>query len=422
MRFATLNEWLAWQDSLHPRAIDLGLERVRGVADALGIGRFDVPVVTVGGTNGKGSCVALLESILRAGGYRAGAFTSPHLIRYNERIHLDGREIGDADIVEGFARIDAARGENSLTFFEFNTLAALLAFQAARLDAIVLEVGLGGRLDAVNIVDADVGLLTSIGLDHCDWLGPTLEDIGREKAGIFRRARAAVIGSLPIPASVYDAARRVGAHLRVPGTDFFHARHDGRWTWHNSRTRYADLPLPALAGRHQLDNAAAVLAVLEELRERLPVAREAIIAGLERVELKGRFQRAQVGAEWILDVAHNPDAAARLAETLASLPRRARTLAIVGILKDKDARSIVAALAPQVDQWIAVDLPGPRGLTGAELRTIATADGDARWSTAPSVAAACERANALSAERDRILVFGSFHTVGPALEWLEHGR
>lgn len=422
MRFTTLAEWLAWQDSLHPRAIDLGLERVRGVADALGIGRFDTPVITVGGTNGKGSCVALLESILRAGGHRVGAFTSPHLIRYSERIHLCGREIADTEIVDAFARIDTARGGTSLTFFEFNALAALLAFQAARLDAIVLEVGLGGRLDAVNIVDADVALLTSIGLDHCDWLGPTLEDIGREKAGIFRPGRAAVIGSLPTPASVYDSARRVGARLRLPGTDFFHERRNGRWTWHNARARHADLPLPALAGRHQLDNAAAVLAVLDELRERLPVAREAIIAGLEGVELKGRFQRVQAGAEWILDVAHNRDATARLAETLASLPRPARTLAIAGILKDKDARSIVATLAPQVDQWIAVDLPAPRGLTGAELRAIAAADDDASWSTAPSVAAACERANALSAEQDRILVFGSFHTVGPALEWLERGR
>lgn len=421
MRFATLNEWLAWQDGLHPRAIDLGLERVQRVASALGVGRFAIPVVTVGGTNGKGSCVALLEAILRAGGHRVGAFTSPHLIRYNERIRIDGREISDGEILDAFAEIDAARAETSLTFFEFNTLAALLAFQAAGLDAIVLEVGLGGRLDAVNIVDADVALLTSIGLDHCDWLGPTLEDIGREKGGIFRRGQPAVIGSLPIPESVYEAARHVGAQLRVPGADFFYARRNGRWSWHNARARHADLPLPALAGRHQLDNAAAVLAVLDELREWLPVPHAALVAGLERVELKGRFQRVPVGAEWILDVAHNPDAAARLAETLASLPRRARTAAIAGILKDKDARAIVAALAPHVDQWIAVDLPGPRGMTGAELRAICGADGDTRWSTAPGVAAACERASALGTDRDRILVFGSFHTVGPALQWLERG-
>jgi dihydrofolate synthase / folylpolyglutamate synthase len=419
MRFTTLEEWLAWQESLHPHAIDLGLERVRSAADALGVGRFDVPVITIGGTNGKGSCVALLESILRAAGYRVGAFTSPHLIRYSERIHIDGREVADEAIVEAFARIDAARGSTSLTFFEFNTLAALLIFGAARLDAIVLEVGLGGRLDAVNVVDADVALLTSIGLDHCDWLGPTLEDIGREKAGIFRKGRPAVIGSLPVPETVLEAARQAGAELRLPGSDFFNSRRNGRWTWHNARARHADLPLPALAGRHQLDNAAAVLAVLDELRARLPVSRDAIIAGLERVSLKGRFQTVPVRAEWILDVAHNPDAAACLAETMGSLPRRARTIAVVGILKDKDARSIVAVLAPYVDQWIAVDLPGPRGLTGAELRSIAGAELDPRWSIAASVAAACERANTLSTQRDRVVVFGSFHTVGPALEWLE---
>lgn len=422
MRFATLNEWLAWQENLHPRAIDLGLERVQRVASALGVLRFAVPVITVGGTNGKGSCVALLESILRAAGHRVGTFTSPHLVRYNERIRIGGREISDAEILDAFARIDAARGAVSLTFFEFNTLAALLAFRAVPLDAIVLEVGLGGRLDAVNIIDADVALLTSIALDHCDWLGPTVEHIGREKAGIFRSGRPAVIGSLPMPASVHEAARRVDAQLRLPGTDFFSERRNGTWRWHNARIRHADLPLPALEGRHQLDNAAAVLQVLDEVREHLPVPREAIVAGLEQVELEGRFQRLTVRGEWILDVAHNPDAATRFADTLGSLPKRARTTAIVGILKDKDAPAIVAALEPQVDRWIAVDLPGPRGLTAAELRALCGAQEDSRWSTAANVAAACVQANALSTGEDRVLVFGSFHTVGPALVWLERGR
>lgn len=419
MRFATLDQWLAWQESLHPRAIDLGLERVQGVAAALGVGRFEVPVVTVGGTNGKGSCVALLESILRAGGYRVGAFTSPHLVRYHERIRIDGREITDAQVLDAFARIDAARGATSLTFFEFNTLAALLTFHAARLDAILLEVGLGGRLDAVNIVDADVALLTSIGLDHCDWLGSTREEIGREKAGIFRRGRPAVLGAPPIPDSVRESARRIGALLREPGADYFYARRNDTWDWHNARTRHDALPLPALVGRPQLDNAAAVLAVLEELRAPLPVARQALLAGLESVELPGRFQRVPGRIEWILDVAHNPDAAVRLADTLEALSAHPRTIAITGILRDKDARAIVAALAPHVAQWIAVDLPGPRGMTGAQLRELCAASGDARWSTASSVADACARASVAGDDGDRILVFGSFLTVGPALEWLK---
>lgn len=404
MRFRTLDQWLAWQESLHPRAIDLGLERVRQVAGRLGVGKFTIPVVTVAGTNGKGSCVAMLDAILRAGGYRVGAFTSPHLIRYNERIRIDGREITDAGLIDAFARIDAARGAVSLTFFEFNTLAALLAFQDAALDAVILEVGLGGRLDAVNIVDADVALLTSIGLDHCDWLGGTLEAIGREKAGIFRAGHPAVLGSRQVPDSVREYARRIGAPLREPDIDFATGR--------------GDLPRPALPGAHQLENAAAVLAVIEALRERLPVTREAIVAGLRNVELPGRFQCVPGTPEWILDVAHNPDAAERLSQTLATLPARGRTMAVVGILKDKDAPAIVAPLRAGVAEWIAVDLPGPRGLTGLQLREACGAAGDAHWSTAPSVAAACQRAQQGAGEGDRVVVFGSFFTVGPALEWL----
>lgn len=424
MRFRSLAEWLAWQESLHPHAIDLGLERVQRVAAALGVGRFDVPVITVGGTNGKGSCVAMLESILHCAGYRVGAFTSPHLTRYNERIRIDGGEMDDAELLEAFARIDAARADTSLTFFEFNTLAALLAFRDAGLDVVILEVGLGGRLDAVNIVDADVALLTSIGLDHCDWLGNTLEAIGQEKAGIFRAGRPAVLGSATMPGSVRNHALGIGALLREPGVDFSIEVDAASWTWSNARMRRAELPLPSLVGAHQVANAAAVLAVLEALRERLPVKREAMATGLDSVSLPGRFQRELSMPEWIFDVAHNPDAAARLAETLASVPKPGdreggRTIAVAGILKDKDASAIVARLRGSVDQWIAVGLPGPRGTSGAQLREACGAMNDPSWSTANDVAAGCEAAEAMAGEDDRVVVFGSFHTVGPALEWLQ---
>ncbi|HEU4530678.1 MAG TPA: bifunctional tetrahydrofolate synthase/dihydrofolate synthase [Steroidobacteraceae bacterium] len=423
----SLSEWLAWQETLHPRTIDLGLERVRRVAQALGVTRIAAPLVVVGGTNGKGSCVALLEAIWRAAGHRVGAFTSPHLIDYRERIRIDGREIGEGQLVRAFERIDAARGAATLTFFEFNTLAALIAFAEADLDAVVLEVGLGGRLDAVNVVDPDVSLLVSVGLDHCEWLGATLDAIGREKAGIFRAGRPAVIGSLPIPQSVHESARDIGARLVMPGVDFeSSSARDGRWSWRGTQASYDALPPPALLGRHQYDNAAAVLAVIEALQSRLPVQRAAIEAGLRDVELPGRFQRLGADVEWVLDVAHNPDAARRLGTTLADRPPRGRTIAIAGILKDKDAPAIVAALeeslraggARAVSEWLAVDLPGPRGGSGSELREIVGRHSDPAWSTAPGVVPACERAAASARAGDRVLVFGSFHTVGPALAWL----
>lgn len=423
MRFRTLADWLAWQESLHPRTIDLGLERVQRVAAALGVAAFDVPVITVGGTNGKGSCVAMLESILRSAGHAVGTFTSPHLVRYNERVRIDGREIADAKLMEAFERIDAARGEVSLTFFEFNTLAALLAFREAQLDAVVLEVGLGGRLDAVNVIDADVALLTSIGLDHCEYLGNTLEAIGYEKAGIFRPGRAAVLGPAEMPHSVRTHARQVGALLREPGVhySFEVPSRFAEWSWSNPRVRYELLPMPDLLGFHQYDNAAAVLAVLEEVRDRLPAKREAIDSGLEQLDLPGRFQWERAHPEWVFDVAHNPAAAQRLAETLARIPmpgsEQGRKIAVVGILKDKDAPAIVARLRGTFDRWIAVGLPGPRGVTAAQLREACGATGDQTWSTAPDVVAGCNAALAIAGEDDRIVVFGSFHTVGPALEW-----
>jgi dihydrofolate synthase / folylpolyglutamate synthase len=422
MHFDTLEGWLRWQETLHPRTIDLGLERVKQVATALGLTAFRCPVITVAGTNGKGSCVALLEAMLSAGSYRVGTFTSPHLVSYNERIRIAGRLATDQELMDAFARIEAARGDRTLTFFEFNTLAALLLFQSIPLDVVVLEVGLGGRLDAVNIVDADVALLTSVALDHCDWLGNTVEEIGREKSGIFRPGRPAVLGSAAMPQSVFAAAHALGTPLRIPGIDFTFRTHAQRWEWADRETKLRDLTLPALAGAQQPANAAAAIAVLRELRERLPLEPAAIARGLREVRLHGRFEIMSGDPQWILDVAHNPEAAAVLAENLGALPASGRTFAVVGILKDKDAPALIAPLLPLVDQWIVASTTGPRGQSAAELRARCAPHLDRHCSEADSVPEACEIARREAHAGDRVIVYGSFQTIGPALEWLERSR
>lgn len=418
MRFATLQAWLDWQQALHPRAIDLGLERVRSVLATLAPAR-PPQVLTVGGTNGKGSVTAMLDAILRAGGYDVGCFTSPHLRRYNERIRIGGREAGDDALMEAFDRIDRARGDTSLTFFEWNTLAALLLFERARVDVAVLEVGLGGRLDAVNAVDPDVAAVVSVGLDHTDWLGPTVEHIGREKAGIFRPGRVAVYGSRRAPHSIGEAATRIGARLRLLGADFdFVERPDG-WDYVSTRARRPDLPLPALRGPAQLGNAATALAMLEAAEPALLVPDDAVRAGLAQVRLAGRFQVVAGPPEWILDVAHNADAARVLASGLAARPAGGRTRAVCGILGDKDVGAIGVALSGVVDEWIAVRLDGPRALPESELAARLAPAVGRPVGQAPSVAAGCATALARSQPGERIVVFGSFLTVGAALDWLD---
>ena len=418
MRFDTLQAWLDWQQRLHPASIDLGLERVKSVLGALGLGR-PPQVLTVGGTNGKGSVVAMLDAILRAGGYDVGCFTSPHLCRYGERIRIRGREAGEEELLEAFERIDRARGETSLTFFEWNTLAALVLFERAGVDVAVLEVGLGGRLDAVNVVDADVAAVVSVGLDHMEWLGPTVEHIGREKAGIVRAGRVAVYGSRRMPDSVGEAATRIGARLRRLGADFdFVERPDG-WDYVSTRARRPDLPPPGIAGAVQLGNAATALAMLEAAEPALLVPDDAVRAGLQRVRLPGRFQVVPGEPQWVLDVAHNPDAARVLKAGLSARPIAGLTRAVCGILGDKDVAGIGTALAGAVDEWCAVRLDGPRALPEAELAGRLEAAVGRRVGHAPSVAAGCATALARSGAGDRILVFGSFLTVGAALEWLD---
>ena len=338
MRFNSLADWLSWQETLHPSPIDLGLERLNRTVARLGWQRPACPVITVGGTNGKGSAVALTAGILSAAGYRVGTFTSPHLLRYNERITIAGSEVSDASLIAAFERIDAARDADTLTFFEFNTLAALLVFETAGLDAMVLEVGMGGRLDAVNVVDADVSIITSIALDHCDWLGTDVETIGREKAGIMRAGRPAIFGSRDTPGSIAEEAQRIGSDLRRLGRDFVWQRDGARWTWRGRELVHEGLPPPSLAGEIQFDNAAAVLAALESLAGRLPVERQAIEHALRTVRLPGRFQVVPGAVEWILDVAHNPAAARTLAAQLAARTRKGRTIAVCGILRDKDVK------------------------------------------------------------------------------------
>ncbi|AMN47492.1 dihydrofolate synthase / folylpolyglutamate synthase [Steroidobacter denitrificans] len=433
MRFDRLSDWLGWQQALHPSVIDLGLTRVRQVLAHLHWQRPACPIITIGGTNGKGSSVALLTCILAEAGYRVGSLSSPHLLRYNERITIAGREISDASLVAAFARIDAARGADTLTFFEFNTLAALLVFETAGLDAIVLEVGMGGRLDAVNVVDADVAMITSIALDHCDWLGHDLEAIAREKAGIMRAARPVIFGSREVPAAIRAAARTLDSDLRCLGHDFDWTR-AGRaaaqspagWNWHGRQDVLEGLPRPALQGDIQFDNASAVLAALACLSVRLPVGRAAIERGLMRVHLPGRFQIIDAAesspAEWILDVAHNPQAAHSLAGQLAQRPCRGRTIAVCGILGDKDAAGIVAPLQAAMDAWIVVGLDSPRALQSGLLADRLRQAGAGNVSDAPDVAAGCRAAAAMARPGDRIVVFGSFLTVGPALDYLRSRR
>jgi dihydrofolate synthase/folylpolyglutamate synthase len=416
----TLADRLERQEKTHPSAIDLTLDRVREVARRLELLTPAARVITVAGTNGKGSTVAYLDAVLRAHGMRTGRFTSPHLRRYNERICVDGIEASDDELIDSFDRIDAARGAITLTFFEYNALAALDRFRRAEVEVIVLEVGLGGRLDATNVIDADVGVICSIGLDHVDWLGSTLEQIGREKAGIFRAGKPAVLGSASLPRSVFDVIRSVGAQPVLFGRDFsallFPAPAGSWWDFTCGDVVLRGLPFPALAGPVQIINAATALAALVAAGLGGTLQASRVGPALQAVRLPGRFQVVPGEIEWILDVAHNAPAAEVLAALLRKMPAR-RTLAVCGILADKDIVAIAAALADAIDVWIPATLAGPRALSREEFvrRLPANATIDAH---AGDVTSACRRASSLARPGDRVLVFGSFLTVGPALEYL----
>ncbi len=421
MRFDNLAAWLTWQESLHVREIELGLDRCLGIAQHLGLLTPGYRVITVGGTNGKGSSVSMLSEILQAEGYRVGTYTSPHLLRYNERIRINGAAASDADLCAAFQRVDQARGDTSITYFEFGTLAAFSIFQDAGLDVAVLEVGLGGRLDAVNCVDADVALLAAIDIDHVEWLGPDRHSIAREKAGIFRPQRPAVCSDPDAPSTLLEEAARVGCQLHLLGRDFkYDVDLSGSWSWVGPCGSYSNLPRPRLIGEYQYQNASGVLMALQCLSTILPVGEEAICQGLDRVELAGRFTLIPGPVEIILDVAHNPQAAAVLAGNLRARPVSGGTHAIVGMLKDKDRIGVFTELVPVIDHWHTVTLPGPRGATSdqlaAELGGIA---GAASISNYPDVPSALVGARSCTAAGDRILIAGSFLTVSAAMRILQ---
>jgi dihydrofolate synthase/folylpolyglutamate synthase len=420
---SSLEQWLAYQSQVHPRAIDLGLDRLLRVLDRLGWQQPKIPVITVAGTNGKGSVSAYCAAIMAAAGFRVGSFTSPHLRDYRERIRIHDRLVSAAELVAAFERIEAARGDVGLTFFEFNTLAALLIFDAAELDAWVLEIGMGGRLDAVNVVDPDVAVVVSIGFDHQEYLGATLEAIAREKAGIFRQGRPAVLGSREMPGVVEAMARLVGAPLKRLGAEYDYMLEGAAWHFRGSVWNLTHLPAPALMGDAQYANAATAIAALEEINARLMIPATAVAQGLTQVSLAARFQviapAARGGPSWILDVAHNPAAARVLARNLRDHPSSGRTLAVCGILSDKDASGVVAELRGYVDAWWCVSTEGERGRSGVSLAQTVAAQVEAPVEAAESTSAGCAAALARANSSDRILVFGSFHVIGPALDWLE---
>jgi len=417
---ATLAEWLEYIERIHPKSIELGLDRVLEVKRRLAL-EFAATIVTVAGTNGKGSTCAMLESVLLAAGYRVGLYTSPHLLRYNERVRVNGRPVDDECLCMAFARVEAARKGVPLTYFEFGTLAAWIIFAGAPLDALILEVGMGGRLDAVNALDADCAVVTSVAIDHTDYLGATREKIGLEKAGILRAGLPAIVADPQPPASVIEYAGAIGAKLQCLGRDFGYVRGEGEWVFWGGRGRREGLTYPALRGACQLLNASACLAVLDALGERLRVGTNDVRKGLATVELPGRFQVLPGRPAVVLDVAHNSQAAAILAQNLADMGFYPATHAVFGMLRDKDIEGVCAAFQGRVSAWYAATLAGARGAEAATLaKAIRSTDAGAEVERFDSPRSAFEAACIRAGGNDRILVFGSFYTVAEVMALLAH--
>jgi len=417
----TLQQWLEHIERLHPQTIALGLDRVQQVRQALGLAPA-FPVITVGGTNGKGSVCAMLESILHCAGYRVGCYTSPHLLRYNERVRIARSEARDKDLAHAFASVERARGVVSLTYFEYGTLAAMWLFAEHRVEAAVLEVGLGGRLDAVNAFDADCAVVTTVDIDHVDFLGGDREAIGREKAGIFRAARPAVCADASPPVSLTQHATEIGARLLLIGRDFGATPQGREWQYWGPGGKRNALPYPVLRGSCQLANAAGAITALECMRERLPVAVNDIRAGLLQAENRGRFQVLPGRPAVILDVAHNPQAARALAASLAAMEGSGRTLAVFAMLKDKDIAGVIAAVKPHVAHWYISGLGGVRGGSVAQLAQALQSASITAVTECDDIAAAYTQACDIAAENDRIVVFGSFYTVAAVMQLRERGR
>jgi dihydrofolate synthase/folylpolyglutamate synthase len=411
----SLSDWLSHLERIHPSAIDMGLDRVARVRDRLAlIPAF--PIVAVAGTNGKGSVCAMLESIFSNAGYKAGVYASPHLLRYNERVRVQGREAADEALVPAFARIEQARGEVSLTYFEFGTLAAMDVFIRERVDIAVLEVGLGGRLDAVNAFDSDCAVVTSVDFDHMEFLGNSRDSIGAEKAGIFRAGRPAICGEGDAPAGLLGRAAEVGAKLQLIGRDYGFVADPNQWQFWSALGRRSALPYPALRGDYQLGNAATAMSALEQLKDRLPVDMGAIRRGLLDVQLPGRFQVLPGRPMVILDVGHNPHAARALASSLRRLPRGGRTIAVFAMLRDKDIEGVAAAIRDEVDEWLVAGLSGPRGADAERVRqALAAALIGVPVAMFDTPVGAYQHAIRSAGQNDKILVFGSFYTVGAVL-------
>jgi len=414
----TLDEWLAHCERLHPKNIELGLDRVRAVAQRLGLA-FSCPVITVAGTNGKGSTCAMLEAICLQAGWRTAVYTSPHLVHFEERCRVHGEIVKAADLVPHFEAVEAARGAVTLTYFEFTTLAILRLMAAAQPDVAILEVGLGGRLDAVNIIDPDCAVITSVDLDHMDFLGPDRESIGYEKAGILRTGRPAIVSDPMPPQSVIDRATEIGADLWRLGHDFNFSGDKQQWSWAGRGRRYAGLAYPALRGANQLMNASGVLAALESLRHRIPVTAQAVRNGLAMVELPGRFQIVPGQPTLVLDVAHNPHSVAALAANLDAMGFYPCTHAVFGAMADKDLAPMLAKVGPMVDRWYFTDLPTARAQSATGLLAAWQAQEkrkDVQASTWSDPLQALRAAVAAADPADRIVVFGSFYTVGGVLK------
>ena len=413
----SLDDWLAHCERLHPKTIDMTLDRVKAVQARRGL-HFDCPVIAVAGTNGKGSTCAMIDSIARAAGWRVGLYSKPHLVHFEERCRINGEQIAAEALVPHFAAVEAARGDITLTYFEFTTLAIARALATAGLDLVILEVGLGGRLDAVNAFDADCSVITSVDIDHVEYLGPDRESIGREKAGILRAGRPAIIADPVPPASVIAAGEALGADLWLVGRDFNQQGDRQQWSWGGRGRRYHALSYPALRGANQLLNASGAIAALESLRDRVPVNAQAVRVGLATVELPGRFQIVPGQPTLVLDVAHNAQSVGALALNLDQMGFYPRTIAVLGAMHDKDLASLVARLAPLVDVWHVTDLPLPRAATAVQLAEVVHAvapkaqPAECHADPAAALAAALKGAD----PADRIVVFGSFYTVGGVLK------
>jgi dihydrofolate synthase/folylpolyglutamate synthase len=411
----TLADWLTYFESLHPETIALGLERVAQVRQRLNLDP-GFPIITVGGTNGKGSVCAMLESMLHAAGYRVGCYTSPHLLHYNERVRIGKKQASDAQLCASFEKIEQARGDISLTYFEFGTLAAMQCFIEHKVEIAILEVGLGGRLDAVNVFGSDCAVVTSVDIDHTDYLGDTREAIAYEKAGIFRTGKVAICADSDVPQAIRAHAQQIGAQLWCIGSEFGFTAHQGQWDYRSLIGTRNALPYPALRGAFQLSNASAALAALDALKGRLPVSMEAVRRGLVEVQLAGRFQFVPGRPTLILDVAHNPHAARSLAQNFAGLPPCPHTWAVFAMLRDKDMAGVAAALDPFIDTWLVAGIAVPRGATAAELAQVLQNTGvRGDIQTFHDVGEALRYACNAAGENDRIAAFGSFYTVAEAM-------